>query len=187
MPLITYCYLGIEVVIVTAFEARDNKSLRRPSQIIAYFIVLLYILASIGGLLNISWRDSHLPQIGIGSSNGTATIDKTPPQSSNMAVLVIWNTGFESLAGFINACLIFSLVSISNTSMYVASRTLYGMTRKIWAENIVAKVLRSFSIVAPKTGVPAAALMVSAISFVWMPFLEYKKDYATPAVSIGRT
>jgi amino acid transporter len=187
MPLISYCYLSIEIVIVTAFEARNTKSLRRPSQIIAYFIMLLYIFASIAGLLNVNWKDTRLPQIGIGTSNGTATADKAPPQSSNMAVLVIWDAGFESLAGFINACLIFSLVSVSNTSMYVASRTLYGMTRKIWAENIVAKVLRSFSIVVPKTGVPAAALMVSAISFVWMPFVEYRKGYATQAVSIGGT
>jgi len=172
---------------VTAYEARDAKSLKLPSQIIAYFIMLLYILVSIAGMLNINWRDTHLPLIGISTSNGTATADKTPPQSSNMAVLVMWNAGFEVFAGFINACLIFSLVSVSNTSMYVASRTLYGMTREIQGDNIVATILRSFSIVAPKTGVPAAALMVSAFSFAWMPFVEYKKGYATQAVSVVGT
>jgi len=143
------------------------------------------VLDSIGGLLNINWKDTHLPAIGIGTRNGTAAADGTPPQTSNMAVLAIWDAGHKSLAGFINACLVFSLVSVSNTSMYVASRTLYGMTRKIEAKNIVAKVLRSFSIVVPKTGVPAAALMVSAISFAWMPFLEYQKDYAAQSVSVG--
>jgi amino acid transporter len=187
MPLIAYSYVSVEIVIVTAFEARDTKSLRRPSQIIAYFITLLYAFASIAGLLNINWTDIHLPQIGVSESNGTAIADKTPPQSSSIAILAIWEAGFESLAGFINACLIFSLVSVSNTSIYVSSRTLYGMTRKIGAENIVAKILRSFSIVVPKTGVPAAAMMISVISFAWMPFLEYTKGYASQSVSIGGT
>ena len=186
MPLITYCYLGVEIVIITAFEARDNKSLRRPSQIIAYFITVLYILAAIGGLLNISWRNNHLPKIGISASNGTATADKTPPQSSNMVVIALWDAGLESLAGFINASTIFSLISVSNTALYVASRTAYGIGFKIRAENIVAKALRSLAIV-NKTGVPAAALFISAISFAWMPFLEYTKGYATQSVSIGGT
>jgi amino acid transporter len=187
MPLVAYSYISVEVVIITAFEARDTKSLRWPSRIIAYVITLLMVLDSIGGLLNISWTSIRLPPIGIGMRNGTAAADGTPPQTSNLAILTIWNAGLKSLAGFVNACLVFSLVSVSNTSMYVASRTLYGMTRKIEAKNIAAKVLRSFSIVVPKTGVPAAALMVSAISFAWMPSLEYQKDYAAQSVSIGRT
>lgn len=187
MPLVAYSYLSVEVVIITAFEARDTKSLKWPSRIIAYVITLLMVLDSIGGLLNISWKDTYLPPIGIEMRNGTAAADVTRPQTSNMAILAIWDAGLKSLAGFVNACLVFSLVSVSNTSMYVASRTLYGMTRKIEANNIAAKVLRSFSIVVHKTGVPAAALMVSAISFAWMPFLEYQKDYATQSVSIGGT
>jgi amino acid transporter len=186
MPLITYCYLGVKIVIITAFEARDNKSLRRPSQIIAYFIMLLYILAAIGGLLNISRRDNRLPKIGIGPSNDAATADKTTPQSSSMVVIALWDAGFESLAGFINGCVIFSLISVSNTAMYVASRTAYGIGFKIRAENIAAKALRSLAIVT-KNGVPAAALVLSAISFAWMPFLEYTKGYATQSVSIGGT
>lgn len=185
MPLVAYSYLSVEVVIITAFEARDTKSLKWPSRIIAYVITLFMILGSIGALLNVNWTDTHLPQIGIKMGNGTAAADRIPPQSSNVAILAIWDAGLESLAGFINACIVFSLVSVSNTSMYVASRTLYGMTRKIKAGNIAAKVLRSFSTVVPKTGVPAAALIVSAISFAWMPFLEFQRDYAAQSVSIG--
>ena len=187
MPLVVYSYLSVEVVIITAFEARSTKSLKWPSRIIAYVITLLMVFASIGALLNISWTDAHLPQIGIEMGNGTPPAGGTPPRSSNMAILAIWDAGLKSLAGFINACIVFSLVSVSNTSMYVASRTLYGMTRKIEANNIASKVLRSFSIVAPKTYVPAAALMVSAITFIWMPFLEFQKDYEAQSVSIGGT
>jgi amino acid transporter len=187
MPLVSYSYLSVEVVIITAYESRDTKSLKWPSRIIAYVITLLMVVDSIGGLLNISWTDTHLPQIGIETGNGTAAAHGTPPQTSNIAIIAIWNAGLKSLAGFINACLLFSLLSVSNTSMYVASRTLYGMTRKITAKNIAAKVLRSFSTVDHRTGVPAAALIVSAISFVWMPFLEYKKDYAVQSVSLSMT
>ena len=187
MPFVVYSYLSVEVVIICAYEARTSKSLTWPSRIIAYFITLLIVFDSIAGLLNISWTDSHLPPIGIDMRNSTAA-GVTPPPTNNIAVFAIWNAGLKSLAGFVNACIVFSLVSVSNTSMYVASRTLYGMTNKIEAKkNIIAKVLRSFSIVVPKTGVPAAALIVSALTFIWMPFLQYQKDYETQSVGIGRT
>lgn len=186
MPFVVYSYLSVEVVIITAFEAKTTKSLKWPSRIIAYVITLLIVFDSIAGLLNIDWRNRHLPEIGIQMRNDTVGAGETPPRSSNMAIIVIWNAGLKSLAGFVNACIVFSLVSISNTSMYVASRTLYGMTCKITAKNIATKVLHSFSTVAPKTGVPAAALIVSAITFIWMPFVEDKKGYATQYVSIGK-
>src|SRR6266480_1577004 len=129
MPLVAYSYVSVEVVIITAFEARSPKALKWPSRIIAYVITLLMVFDSIGALLNINWTDTRLLQIGIETGNGTAAADGKPPQSSNMAVIAIWDAGFKSLAGFINGCIVFSLVSVSNTSMYVASRTLYGMTR----------------------------------------------------------
>jgi amino acid transporter len=188
MPFVVYSYLSVEVVIICAYEARTTKSLTWPSRIIAYVITLLMVFSSIAGLLNISWMDVHLPDIGIGMRNDTAAASGTPPTTNNIAVLTIWNAGLKPLAGFVNACIVFSLISVSNTSMYVASRTLYGMTNKIKTKkNIATKVLRSFSIVVPKTGVPAAALIVSALTFIWMPFLEYQKDYETQSVGIDRS
>src|SRR5437762_4090912 len=110
MPFAVYSYLGVEVVLICAYEAKTSKSLTWPSRIIAYVIMLLMVFAGIAGLLNISWTNSHLPHIGIEIGNGTAAAAGTQPSTSNMAVLAIWNAWLKSLAGFINACLVFSLV-----------------------------------------------------------------------------
>jgi hypothetical protein len=38
-------------------------------------------------------------------------------------------------------------------------------------------------VVVPKTGVPARALIVSAVAFLWLPFLSLKGGYAVQYVS----
>ena len=188
IPLIAYSFLGVEVVAVTAFEARDLKSLRGSSQIIAYIIFLLYFLCAIGECLNVKWTNTSLPVIygGVGNNTMTATTssDSAPP-STSMVIIATLQDGLPNLPGFLNACLLFSVLSASNTSLYVASRTLYGLTRKIpRSANVFMKIFRSFSIVIPSTGVPAAALVVSAISFFWLPFLQLKGGYAIQAVRL---
>ena len=51
------------MVAITAFEARDIRSLRRPSQIMAYFVMGIYLFCVIGELLNVSWTNQALPEI----------------------------------------------------------------------------------------------------------------------------
>lgn len=55
--------MTIEVVAITAFEARDLPSLQRPSVCIAYIVFILFILAVIGEVLTVSWLDGNLPKI----------------------------------------------------------------------------------------------------------------------------
>jgi amino acid transporter len=99
-----------------------------------------------------------------------------------MTVTATWVAGYHNLAGFLNGCLIFSVLSSSNTALYIASRTLYGMTREIPRTNFLGRQLNNLSIVVPKTGVPAAALLVSAVSFFWLPFVQLKGGYAVQDV-----
>ena len=186
IPLIAYSFLGVEIVAVTAFEARDLKSLRGSSQIIAYVILLIYFLCAIGETLNVKWTNSDLPVIygGVGNSTATSTTSDTTTGSSSMIIIAAVKAGIANMPGFLNGCLLFSVLSASNTSLYVASRTLYGLTRKIpRSANPFMKIFHSFSFVIPSTGVPAAALIVSAISFFWLPFLQLKGGYAIQAVS----
>ncbi|KUJ15957.1 uncharacterized protein LY89DRAFT_697946 [Mollisia scopiformis] len=177
IPLVAYSFLGIEIVAVTAFEARYSTSLKWPSRVIAYAVFLLYFLCTIGETLTVQWRDDHLPTIygGGKNSNGTAL---SPPSSTSLVVNAAWEAGHHALAGFLNGCLIFSALSASNTSLYVSSRTLYGLAREIPDTNWVGKRLNKLSLVVRQTGVPAAALLFSAISFFWLPFLQLKAGYA---------
>lgn len=157
---------------MTAFEARDASALRWPSRWIAYVVFLLYLLCTIGEALNVAWSDPHLPVI---YSDPVAKNSTMNPPTSIVTIFTTFLAGYQSLAGFLNGCLIFSVPSISNTSLYVSSRTLYGITPDT---NWLNKQIRRLRLVVPRTGVPAAALLFSAASFFWLPFLQLKGGYA---------
>jgi amino acid transporter len=182
--MIAFGFLGIETVAVTAFEARTSRSLRLPSQSIAYIVLLLYFLCLLGQCLNVSWQNEHLPLIYAGIGDGaTDTKNLKDPTSSSLTILALWAQGEKGLAGFLNGAMIFSVISAANTSLYVASRTLYGIARDVPTTNWLGKFLHSFSVVVPKTGVPARALVFSAVAFIWLPFLSLKGGYAVQYVS----
>jgi amino acid transporter len=69
--------------------------------------------------------------------------------------------------------------------LYVSSRTLYGLTREIPDTNWFGRKLHGLSIVVRQTGVPAAALVFSAVSFFWLPFMQLKAGYAIQDVSFN--
>ena len=100
-----------------------------------------------------------------------------------MVIIAIWSAGYRKLAGFINGCLIFSVLSSSNTSLYVSSRTLYGLVREMPGTNWINMKLKVLSLVERHTAVPTVALFVSAVSFFWLPFLQLKGGYSIQNVS----
>ncbi|KAF2097248.1 amino acid transporter [Rhizodiscina lignyota] len=178
IPLVAFSYLGQEIFVVTAYEAKYSKDLRRPSQVMPYFILTLYVLLAVGEALNVRWTDPHLPQI-YGGINGTVYNNITlPPPTRSMVVFATWQAGHRSLASFLNGCLIFSVLSSSNTSLYVASRTLYGLATQIPETNFIGKHLQWLKIVPFKNGVPACSVLVSALFFIWLPFLQLKGGFA---------
>ena len=187
MPIIAYGFIGVDVVSVTAFEARDLRSLRIPSRIIAYFVVVLYFMCAVGEFLNVGWTCGSLPTV-LGA-NGTlvVTTDKPPcdgaPQRTT-AIIVIAARGYRHAPGLFNAFGIYSCLSAANSSLYIASRILYGMTRTIspWRR---LSVLKALGTVWHKTGVPMWALLISFIAFIWLPFLQLKKGNAIDSVSLS--
>ena len=167
---------------VTAFEARDLHSLRLPSKTIAYFVFVLYFLCAIGEVLNVQWTDPNLPTIH-GSLNKTSAQTAGKPLGSR-AILVVaaLRAGYKDAPHVFNGFMIFSALSASNTALYVASRSLYGMTRTInpWTWLSKLKILGN---VWHKTGVPMWALFASFLGFLWLPFLQLRREYAISDVS----
>ena len=184
IPIIAYGYLGVESVSITAFEARDLRSLRFASQTIAYFVVTIYLFCAIGEFLNISWSDGSLPQIYGGINE--ASVNNGPSVHNSRAVIVITaiRAGYMRTAGLLNGCMIFSALSAANTALYISSRAMYGMTRKInpwkWFRS-----LKRLGSVWPKSGVPMWALFISFLAFYWLPFLQLRGGYAIADVSLS--
>ena len=185
MPIIAYGFLGVETVTVTAYEARSITSLKRPSQTIAYFVLAIYLFCVIGQYLNIYWRDPALPKQ---YNNPQPRIQsrQTDLQSEtfgSQAIVVIaaLRAKDHNIAGFLNGCMMFSALSAANTSLYIASRVLYGMTRKIDQFSKL-RALRGLGSVWNRTGVPVRALCASFVAFVWLPFLRLKALVAIDTV-----
>lgn len=186
MPIIAYGFLGLETMTVTAYEARDLRSLRRPSQYIAYFILALYLFCAIGEFLNVEWTNKALPSKYVNAiTNGTETQgSSTQIGSGAIIVVAAFEAGHKKIAGLLNGCLIFSALSAANSALYVASRVLYGMTRSIGPRSRFA-IFRGLGNVWNRTGVPVRALWVSFVAFVWLPFLRLKGGIAITDVGFS--
>ena len=158
---------------VTAFEARDLMSVRIPSQIIAWFIAILYLFCALGEFLNVDWSDPALPAIDR-KGNVNAEVGRVDgPYFRSRAIVIIASLGhgYRHIPGLLNACLIFSALSASNASLYVASRILFGMTRNLREHSSLAR-LKGLGVVWHRNAVPMRALGASAVAFFWLPFLS---------------
>lgn len=75
-------------------------------------------------------------------------------------VIAIRNSGIQVLPGFVSAALLFASWSTTNTTLFVASRSLYGMAVKLDHENHrYLSILRRTT----QSGVPVPAILASCI------------------------
>lgn len=176
-----YGFISLESIAVTAFEARDLNSLRKSSQLVAYFIFGLYVFILVGELMNVDWTNRALPQIYGGIDADYTGVRTEPSRSQAIVIIAALRAGSPKISGLLNGCMIFSALSASNTALYIASRSLYGMTRTISPWRWFAW-LRELGTVWHRTGVPMWALLVSALAFVWLPFLELQGGYTIATV-----
>lgn len=183
IPFTAYGFLGVELVIVVVSEARDSKALVGPSKIIAYMTALLYFALTLGEYLNIGWTDLRLPMIYSKGNEGGNGSTRSTHQSTALVVLVAQKYGYRMLPGFLTGCMIFSILNTSNTALYIASRALYGVAREISPKRGPMSWISRPGTVNPSTGVPSWALVVSALSFLWLPFVYLRKDVAAQDVS----
>jgi amino acid transporter len=72
--------------------------------------------------------------------------------------------------------MIFSVLSASNTSLYVASRTLYGLAVNVPETNAIGRQLHKIGHVMDN-GIPPWSIVLSALSFLWLPFVVTKGGY----------
>ncbi|KAF2671064.1 hypothetical protein BT63DRAFT_207132 [Microthyrium microscopicum] len=177
-PIIAYGFLGIEIIGLTAYETIDPKNLKWPARSVAIFTCIIYLMVTIGESLNVHWTDQNLPAIysGIGASDIAAPQD---PPSSSIVIRATYYAGYKTMASFLNGCLIFSSMSAANTSLYVASRTLFGMTQELRMAGAQNWFTRRLRVLAKTNGrkVPVPAILFSFISFLWLPYLQLIKGY----------
>jgi len=206
-----FAYIGVELVTVTAFEAKDPADLRWPAKNIAYVILIIYAI-TIGGIsANVEWFDQNLPQFysqplisTFGMNNNTLghipIINQAAPLlGTSFAPLIATleaGSSYVQAATVLLAFLVYSALSCANANLYVASRTLYGLTRDLHlaSDNWFESLLAHLNIVTVKWRVPLWSIIASiALVSSWLPFVKLglgeqdvslKTFYSLPRVEI---
>ena len=176
LPMVAYSWIGLEIVAVTAYEAKHYTDLRVPSQALPYFIFILYFVCAVGECLAIPYNAPLLPRptrrdAPADSTAGIIASQPAPISFTSTAIVVIAATQVDQwrIAQVFNGVLIFSALSAGNTCLYVASRTLYGFAFNDRRRN--SALLKRLSWV-NKYGVPKYAVLATAAVFGWLPLLS---------------
>ncbi|KAK6954051.1 hypothetical protein Daesc_004013 [Daldinia eschscholtzii] len=184
----TFAYVGVETPAAAALEARPTRAsaqrrnqasnigetIRFASKWTSAFACVAYTLSGIFVSLSVDPTDCRLPRVGWLNYHRCNTVQSA-------FVLVAENRGTTNIANVFNAFLVFTALSCANTNLYIASRTLFGLTNQIdggpdepWYLNILAWLGRTNNY-----RVPIRAMTVSAFAFIWVPFLQLYQPSTT--------
>ncbi|KAF2027485.1 hypothetical protein EK21DRAFT_102555 [Setomelanomma holmii] len=193
LSIAAFAYVGVEITAASALEARMDETghATRPRAIgktvkfsavyISFLAGVVYVLAGVLVTLNIEWNDPRLPRM----SWVTGPEEESIGSTASAFVLVAEASRVPGLAGTLNVFLMFTALTCANTNLYVASRTLFSLTRSLdggpgqsWYTRILAYFGKT-----NKRKVPLRALTASCI-FAWIPFLYLASEHG-PDTSIG--
>lgn len=188
-----FAYVGVEIVAASALEARWPKvrskseegellQRSRPETMIGNTIrfsaiwisVFATIAYSLGGLLasfTIEWDNCALPRLSWVSDANCMGSNST---TSSAFVAIAQQSRIAGLPTAFNAFLIFTALTCANTNLYVASRSLFGLTSRLDGGHGQPWYLR-FLAWFGKTNrlkVPMRSMVMSALMFWWVPFLQ---------------
>lgn len=155
----TFAYLGTELVGVTVAEAQNpRKTIPRAIKLTFYRILFFYCLSVLLVGMIVPYNSPDLK---------FANESKKNNASASPFVVAAKIAGVGALSHVINACICVFVFSASNSDLYIASRTLYGLASDGSAPAIFKKT--------DKHGVPIYALAMSA-AFALLAFMNVSDD-----------
>ncbi|KAL5001043.1 amino acid permease-domain-containing protein [Aspergillus recurvatus] len=178
-----FAYVGVDITAATALEARPDKrsssrgtaadalkgrwpyiSVRFVATWTSFLVWIIYFIAGFLMSLNVEWNNENLPRLSwLGSPSEKDDKFKTDSGFVISAVM----SGIPGLADTFTAIIFVTAVFSANTNLYVASRTLFGLTRRIQDDG-----WRLFAFFGKTNNyqVPVRAMLLSLV-FMWVPFL----------------
>ncbi|KAI1637219.1 dicarboxylic amino acid permease [Biscogniauxia mediterranea] len=158
MVTATFAYLGTELVGVTVGEAQNpRKTIPRAIQLTFYRIVFFYCISIFLIGMCVPYNSPDLVFANQSSSNASAS----------PFVVAIKLAGIPVLDHILNACILLFVFSAANSDLYIASRTLYGLS----SDGSAPKIFRKTN----NNGVPVYALGISA-AFALLAYLNVADD-----------
>jgi amino acid transporter len=158
MVTATFAYLGTELVGVTVGEAQNpRKVIPRAIKLTFYRILFFYVLSVFFIGMIVPYNSPDLAFANKANSGASAS----------PFVVAINLAGIRTLPHILNACILVFVFSASNSDLYIASRTLYGLASDGSAPKIFKRT--------DKRGVPIYALGFSAM-FALLAFMNVSDD-----------
>ena len=137
----------------------------------------MYFLVTLAIVVSVWWRNPHLDSI-FGNTvraRGSAAFNETSGRASNRTsspTILAMESLNPDLAGFVNGCLIFCVLSAANSAIYFSSRTIWGLTHRLQGRNHVSKWFKRLSPLMASSGAPIRTIFFALLIFFWIPFLE---------------
>ncbi|KAI1860217.1 hypothetical protein JX265_010141 [Neoarthrinium moseri] len=161
MVTAVFAFLGTELVGVTVGEAQNpRKTIPRAIKLTFWRICVFYVLSVLLIGMCVPYNSEQLVFANKATSNAAAS----------PFVLAIKLAGIGGLDHVLNACILVFVFSASNSDLYIASRTLYGLA----SDGSAPAVFRKTN----KDGVPIYALGLSAC-FCLLAFMNVSDDSKT--------
>lgn len=191
LSLAAFAFVGVEIPAATALEARISRNLADRGELVdrsvkfsaiwvSIIAGLIYVIGALLVSFDLDWDDPKLPRLSwLASRNGNG--DSAFVIAANNSAI----PGHQGLADFITVCILITALTAANTTIYVASRTLFSLTKGIQA-NAASPWITKFLSFFGQTNhrrVPMRALAASCC-FCWVPFL-YLADSNAPGTTTG--
>ncbi|KAI9805075.1 MAG: hypothetical protein M1825_000909 [Sarcosagium campestre] len=154
MTIAAFAYVGVEIVAVTAGEAKyPKRDIPFATKYVWLITICLYVFSVIFVSLCVPWDSKKLLTLGDSKYKNTGAVSPF--------IIALDEAGVAVLPGLSNAGFLFAAWTAANTALYVSSRTLYGMCKGMTpADN---PILWPLGRTRKKNGAPTMAILVSCL------------------------
>ncbi|KAI1457955.1 amino acid permease-domain-containing protein [Annulohypoxylon moriforme] len=190
LSIATFAYVGVETPAAIALEARPPKmksteaessqslndvgnigdTIKFSAKWISVFACFTYTLCGLLLSLTVDAMNERLPRVD--------WVDQSQTVVTSAFVLAAKLSGAPGVASAFNGFLVLTALSCANTNLFIASRMLFGLINQIeggpdehWYLNVLSWLGRTNSY-----RVPIRAMTVSALAFIWLPFLQLARS-----------
>jgi yeast amino acid transporter len=197
LPIIAFAFMGADLPVTSTFEAHYSvkrsperrgaigKMFKSSAVWIPFFVTLLYVMAGLHLTINEDWNSDELPRLSWITSKSSDGENINLGQTHSAFVMVARGSSFPRLVGISSTLLMFTALTYANTNLYVASRTVYGLTttldghaNQIWYTKVFARLERT------NHWRVATRSIGASFCFSWIPFLYLWKSH-DPGISIA--
>jgi len=153
LTLVLPSYMGVEVVAVTAGEARNpERSIPRAMRTIVYRLIVFYVLAMVVMLALTPWNR-------VGSKNGI---------SGSPFVSAFSSVGIPYAASIMNLVVITAALSSCNADLYLTTRMLFSLSRSGYAPGWVSRISGN-GVPHRALGISTAGMMAAILLAIYAP------------------